>query len=110
MGKKVDLRINQTRLGLMKVVNIQNAKTQLSKLVEEAAAGDDVVIAKAGKPLVRLVPFQKQGEPRVLGALAGRVMEAQGCWDADPDLEASFYESGDFPKQRVAEDARDSSS
>lgn len=88
----------------MKVINIQNAKTHLSKLVEEAASGQEVVIAKAGKPLVRMVPFRKQDQPRKLGALAGQVVEAPGCWDPDPELEASFYDSGDSSTQHVAED------
>lgn len=88
----------------MKVINIQNAKTHLSKLVEEAANGEEVVIAKAGKPLVRLVPFQKQEQPRKLGALAGKVVEAPGCWDPDPEMEASFYDSEAPSALRVAED------
>ena len=79
----------------MKVVNIQNAKTHLSKLVEEAANGEEVVIAKAGKPIVRLIPFHKDNQPRKLGALAGLVTEAADCWDPDPELETLFYESGD---------------
>lgn len=88
----------------MKIINIQNAKTHLSKLLEEAAMGEDVVIAKAGKPIARLVPFTKQEEPRKLGALAGQVVEAPGCWDPDPELEASFYDSGDSATLHVAED------
>ena len=39
----------------MKTVNIHEAKTQLSRLIAEVVAGDEIVIAKAGKPLVRLV-------------------------------------------------------
>jgi prevent-host-death family protein len=90
----------------MKVVNIQNAKTHLSRLVEEAAQGEDVVIAKAGKPLVRLTPFEKPAQPRVLGALAGQVTEAEDCWAPDPELETLFYEGGAAgPALRVAEDA-----
>lgn len=76
---------------MLKVVNIQNAKTQLSRLVEEAVQGEEIVIAKAGKPMVRLIPFQKQRQPRKLGILAGQVTESADCWDADPEIEASFY-------------------
>lgn len=89
----------------MKIINIQNAKTHLSKLVEEVVEGEDVVIAKAGKPLVRLTPFQKHVRPRKLGMLAGQVTEAPDCWDADPELESLFYESGDPAALHVAEDA-----
>lgn len=57
----------------MSTVNIHAAKTHLSRLVDEAAAGEDVVIAKAGKPLVRLVPLVPAERPkRRLGLLAGR--------------------------------------
>jgi prevent-host-death family protein len=57
----------------MKTVNIQEAKTHLSRLLEEAAAGEEIVIAKAGKPYVRLVPCLPERSPRVLGGWEGRV-------------------------------------
>jgi len=50
----------------MKVVNIQEAKTHLSRLVEEAVRGEGIVVAKAGKPLVQLVPVSGAGSPRPL--------------------------------------------
>jgi prevent-host-death family protein len=57
----------------MSTVNIHAAKTHLSRLVEEAAAGGEVIIAKAGKPLVMLVPMTPVSPAkRRLGALAGR--------------------------------------
>jgi prevent-host-death family protein len=53
--------------------NIHEAKTQLSRLVERAAAGESIVIAKAGKARVRLVPAGDAApEPRRLGFMAGR--------------------------------------
>ena len=56
----------------MHIVNIHDAKTQLSKLLEQVQAGEDVVIAKAGTPIVRLVryvaPIRKIGPP---GAMEG---------------------------------------
>ena len=57
----------------MKTVNIHHAKTHLSRLVEAAVAGEEVIIAKAGKPLVRLVPLDMPDAPRRPGALKGRV-------------------------------------
>lgn len=55
----------------MTVVNVHAAKTNLSKLLDRALRGEDVVIARAGKPLVRLEPVpQPRLEPRVPGALA----------------------------------------
>jgi len=74
----------------MKMVNIQAAKTHLSRLVEEAVAGEEIILAKAGRPLVRLAPFVQQKQPRKLGSLKGRIHEAEGCWAPDPALEMAF--------------------
>jgi prevent-host-death family protein len=59
----------------MEMVNIHAAKTQLSRLVDAAAAGKEIVIARAGKPVARLVPLSgPTAKPRrVLGAMAGRL-------------------------------------
>ena len=58
----------------MSTVNIHAAKTHLSRLVEEAAAGEEIIIAKAGTPLAKLVPLVPVGgKKRRLGLLAGRV-------------------------------------
>ena len=48
-------------------VNIHEAKTHLSRLLARAIEGEEVVISKAGKPLARLVPFQKPLKKRILG-------------------------------------------
>jgi len=56
----------------MHTVNIHEAKTHLSRLLEEVAAGDEVVIAKAGKPVARLVAYQQHPGSRRLGRDAGR--------------------------------------
>ena len=53
-------------------VNIHEAKTHLSRLVEQASKGREFVIAKAGKPMVRLVPLEPQPAVRTLGFLAGQ--------------------------------------
>jgi prevent-host-death family protein len=60
----------------MKTVNIHDAKTHLSRLVEQAANGETIVIAKAGKPMVKIVPLNTP-EPRPMrrrGFLAGQIM------------------------------------
>jgi prevent-host-death family protein len=57
----------------MVTVNIHEAKTHLSKLVERAARGEPFVIAKAGKPLVRVSALDPPAEPRRLGFLAGEI-------------------------------------
>jgi prevent-host-death family protein len=58
----------------MKTVNLHAAKTHLSRLVEQAVDGEDIVIAKAGKPLVRLVPVDTRPQRRRgFGMLKGRL-------------------------------------
>jgi prevent-host-death family protein len=57
----------------MRTVNIHAAKTQLSRLVEDAAKGEEIVIAKAGKPIARLVPLAEARPKRRLGTLAGKI-------------------------------------
>ena len=57
----------------MLVVNIHEAKTQLSRLVERAANGEPFVIAKAGKPLVKVTAIDAPAAPRRLGFLAGEI-------------------------------------
>ena len=62
----------------MPIVNIYEAKTQLSKLVDLAQAGTDVVIARNGKPAARLTTVQDEKRPYRLGLLKGK-----GGWLAD---------------------------
>lgn len=76
----------------MKTVNMHQAKTHLSRLVEEAAAGEEIVIAKAGRPMVRLVPVIHRRDPRPLGLPAGQVREIDpDWWGPDPELEALLH-------------------
>jgi len=56
----------------VKRINIHEAKTRLSQLVEEAASGEDVVIARAGRPVARLTRLEKKTRRRSLGLLDGR--------------------------------------
>lgn len=56
----------------MKQVNIYEAKTQLSRLVDEVEAGEDVVIARAGRPVARLTRVAPAASSRRLGVLDGR--------------------------------------
>lgn len=57
----------------MATVNIHAAKTQLSRLLDAAVAGEDVVIARAGKPVARLVPIAENKPRRRLGTLNGKL-------------------------------------
>jgi prevent-host-death family protein len=57
----------------MRTVNIHEAKTHLSKLVDQAAKGEPFVIAKAGKPLVRVTALDTPSAPRRVGFLVGEI-------------------------------------
>jgi prevent-host-death family protein len=65
------------------VVNVQDAKTHLSRLLERVEAGEEIVLARAGSPVARLVPLQQA--PRRLGSLKGRVRIGADFDDPLPD-------------------------
>ena len=81
-------------------VNMHEAKSQLSKLGELAWQGEDVVIAKAGKPYLHLVPFRRQLLPRKLGAWRGKVWTAPD-FDEDIEMIDLFESSKVFPDADV---------
>jgi prevent-host-death family protein len=61
----------------MQMVNIHEAKTNLSRLVERAAAGEHIIIAKAGKPVAKLTAYEEDQGPRKPGFWKGRVTIAK---------------------------------
>ena len=73
-------------------VNIHEAKTHLSRLVERVEAGEEVVIARAGRPVARLVPFRARTAPRIPGLWRGRVSLAAD-FDATPEALISDFEA-----------------
>ena len=74
----------------MEIANIHEAKSQLSKLIEHAMNGEDVIIAKSGQPMVRLVPIHADATPRVGGQWKGRVRIADDFDDLPEDIAAAF--------------------
>jgi len=58
---------------MTEIVNMHQAKSSLSSLVKRALAGEEVVIARNGEPLVRLVPIEKRRKPRVPGRGRGKI-------------------------------------
>ena len=69
----------------MKMENIYQAKTHLSRLVDEVLEGNDVVIARNGRPLVRLIPYEEEDRGLVYGLAKGKIWMAED-WDK-PDEE-----------------------
>ena len=85
------------------MLNIDQAKTHLSRLNEEVMEGGTVVVAKAGKPMVQLVPVAAAGGARPLGLLAGPAKESADCWSPDQKVEQWFYGEEKVGAPRVAE-------
>ena len=74
----------------MQITNITEAKAQLSALIEKVVHGEEVIIGKAGKPVARLVPFERLSRPREPGALRGRIVIAGNFDDLPDDLKQAF--------------------
>ncbi|HVH75355.1 MAG TPA: type II toxin-antitoxin system Phd/YefM family antitoxin [Stellaceae bacterium] len=77
----------------MRTVNIHAAKTHLSRLVEAAAAGEEIVIAKSGKPLARLCPLAHPKPRRVLGRLRGKIVVPDDFDAPLPDEVLDLFEN-----------------
>jgi prevent-host-death family protein len=72
---------------------MHEAKTNLSKLVEDALGGEDVVITRRGRPAVRLAPIEPTtGALALMGAWAGEVEIAEDFDELPPDIAAAFGE------------------
>lgn len=69
-------------------INLDEARSQLSALVDRAAAGEEIVIAKNGKPRARLVPMPKRAGKRRLGHLAGKLLLGP---EVDEPLDSSLF-------------------
>lgn len=82
----------------MQVFNIHEAKTNLSKLIEKTLNGEEIIIAKAGEPLVELVVHKKKLKPRKLGLWKGKVWISDDFDDEDEEINKMFYEGEIFPK------------
>jgi prevent-host-death family protein len=74
----------------MRVINVYEAKTHLSQLLAAVATGEEIVIARAGTPLAKLVPYQEVEEPRTPGYWRGRVRIAPGFDDLPEALATAF--------------------
>ena len=89
----------------MVIANIHQAKTHLSKLIERAEAGEEVVIARNGKPVVRLTaverpadePRRPDGLPAWMGSLKDQIWIAPNFDDYDAEIAEMFEQSKIFP-------------
>jgi prevent-host-death family protein len=83
-------------------VNIHEAKTHLSRLLEQVAAGERVVISKAGTPIADLVPHH--AATVTFGGLKGELVYDDQAFGIDPDIQQMFY----GPEQSQADEANES--
>ena len=74
------------------VINIHEAKTHLSKIIDEVAAGGEVIIAKAGKPMARIVPLTGMVRPKKFGLLKGKIKVPDDFNKPLEDSELSEFE------------------
>ena len=73
------------------IYNLYEAKTSLSRLVDRAAAGEEIILSKAGKPLAKLVPYRKARMPRQPGGWEGRMRISEDFDDPlPPDIQRAF--------------------
>lgn len=85
----------------MQVTNIHEAKTHFSKLIERVAEGEEIIIAKAGKPVAQLIPFKEAAKPiRKPGSMKGKIKILPGFDAMDKEIEALFYEGPIEPPAR----------
>jgi len=80
-------------------VNMHEAKSQLSKLGKLAWEGEEIVIAKAGEPYLRLEPYRKPKIKRKLGALKGQIWIAPDFDETPQEFIDAFYNSKIFPDE-----------
>lgn len=82
---------------MTELVNVHAAKTHLSRLLERAEAGEEIVIGRAGKPIAKLVPYRAKRPQRVFGALKGEIRILPGFDDLDAEIERDFETSISAP-------------
>jgi len=74
----------------MVITNISDAKTHLSALIEKVMAGEEVIIGKAGKPVAKLIRYERSTEPRRPGALKGKIKIADDFDELPEDIAEAF--------------------
>ncbi|MEX1205709.1 MAG: type II toxin-antitoxin system Phd/YefM family antitoxin [Dongiaceae bacterium] len=78
----------------MAIVNIHEAKTHLSRLLARVAAGEEIIIARAGKPVAKLVPLSPIKKTRGYGLLKGKLVVPDSFFDPLPEEELAAWEGG----------------
>jgi prevent-host-death family protein len=74
----------------MRTINVHEAKTHLSRILEEIAAGDEVILAKAGKPMAVLSPYRQKSKKRRFFQMEGSIEIADDFTETPADFRAAF--------------------
>ena len=77
------------------MVNTHEAKSRLSELIREAENGRDVIVARNGRPVAKIIPWEVERPKRVPGAWAGRVHGSDAAVTSDEEIVAMFEEPGE---------------
>jgi prevent-host-death family protein len=80
---------------MTEVVNMHQAKSSLSRLVERALAGEEIIIGRKGEPLVKLVPVTKERKRRIPGRYKGKIWIAPDCFEPMSEEELDLWEKWD---------------
>jgi prevent-host-death family protein len=80
----------------MKTINVHEAKTHLSRILDQVAAGESVIIGKAGKPVAVLSPYAPSHKARKPGTLKGRIRISDD-FDSDDEVIADLFEGAIDP-------------
>ena len=84
----------------MASISVYQARAELSRLIERALAGEEIVITRRGQPTVRLLPVEQPQPRRKPGALKGKLTLPESFFDPLPeDIIDAFYESKIFPDE-----------
>jgi antitoxin (DNA-binding transcriptional repressor) of toxin-antitoxin stability system len=86
----------------MKIVNMHEAKTNLSVLVKKALNGEKIVIAKHNNPIIELKPYQP-GSKRTAGRWKGKIKILQDWKEADKEIEELVNNSKLFPDEKISD-------
>ena len=90
----------------MEIINIHEAKTQFSRLVERVSGGEEIIIARAGKPVARLAPLERTAKPRTPGLLKGKIWISKDFDAPLPDDLLDLFEGKTAPKPKAKRNAR----
>ncbi len=74
----------------MYITNITEAKAHFSALIEKVLAGEEIIIGKSGKPVAKLIRFERREEPRQPGALKGKIKIADNFDELPDDIAEAF--------------------